>query len=137
MRKQASTYSSRSSRTGMPAAQVWLRVLGLISPVILPLIGVWVQQQFSIFQASEIDIVIPVGFFLAGVVTGVLLRAWWSVTYIFILGFVLTILKLALTDEYPGSDSDVITLAFAIILVPLLMIGTAVGMVMGKLVERG
>jgi multisubunit Na+/H+ antiporter MnhE subunit len=70
-------------------------------------------------------------------VTGVLLRAWWSVTYILILGFVLTILKLALTDEYPGSDSDVITLAFAIILVPLLMIGAAVGMVIGKLVERG
>lgn len=113
---------------------IGLRILGLVAPVALPLIGIWAQQRLAIFQAPEIDIVIPVGFLLAGIVTGALLRAWWSITYIFVLAAALTILILTVTDEYPGSDSDAITLAF--IIAPIMMLGAVLGTLLGKVIER-
>jgi len=136
MKEQASIYSRQNSRPRVPSTLVWLRVLGLISPVGLPLLGIWIQERFSIFQAPDINSAIPVGFFLAGIVTGALIRGWWSITYIFTLGFVLTILSLALTDEYPGSDSDAITLALAFILIPIMMLGAAFSTLAGTLIDR-
>lgn len=136
MRKQASTYSGPNSRTGVLATHIWLRVLGLISPIALPIIAALIHQRFTIFHYPGINTVIPAGFFLAGIATGALLREWWSVTYIFVLGSVLTILAVALGNGDPGSEGGAVTLVFAFMTIPLTLLGAALGTLMGKALER-
>lgn len=114
--------------------------LGLASPIVLPLLVVLIQQQWTIFRYPEINTVItigiPVGFFLVGCITGVLIRAWWSLAYILSLGLVWTGSTL-LQEEYPGSESHAIAIMLFIVIVPLAMLGATIGVLISNRLERG
>ncbi|MGH9176089.1 MAG: hypothetical protein ACRD1H_17105 [Vicinamibacterales bacterium] len=109
-------------------------VLGLASPVGLPIIGVLIQQRWTLFHYPEINVAIPVGLFVVGVVTGLLLRSWWSSVYILALGVGFTTIAL-FQEEYPGSESHAIAVALLITIVPLMMLGSVIGLLLVKAVE--
>lgn len=116
------------------------RVFGLLAPILLLALGQWLHDE-GILPIDTLQGTV-IGIAAIGVVTGVLLRAWWSAVYapgiVFGIGLIIILGGEVIGPDEPASAERtpliVSLLLIAIATIPSLAVGAAIGTAIGTLV---
>lgn len=108
-----------------------VRILGIVSPIALPLLAITSQQQWTFFRGDAVGIAIVIGFIIVGFASGALIRSWWTLGYLLGLAVIVTSFWL-FQPEYPGSEGHSISIGLFFMTVFLALPASIVGVLVGQ-----